>query len=92
MNKAIIEDFRLVNFGNWRAQADVRLPSDIIVKNCKVVQETGKTAWFSLPQISFPSRDSNKNIYLTVIALPPELLRDVSSLVLERYRREVGHD
>jgi hypothetical protein len=92
MNKLIIEDFCLVSFGNWRARADVRLPNDIIIKNCKVVQEKGKAAWFSLPQISFISNDPKRIIYLSVIALPPKLLVEIRNLVLERYCAEVGHD
>ncbi|MGH7963611.1 MAG: septation protein SpoVG family protein [Candidatus Binatia bacterium] len=75
----------LSNAGNLRAFASVKL-GDIIIHDCRVVQQPGQRAWVSLPQCEY-TRDSEKK-YAAIVELSDTLKRELSHVVLTAWEQE----
>jgi len=83
-----IENQRFVNnAGNLRAFCDVRIPTaggDWVIRDCRIIQQTGQRAWFSLPVISWKN-EMGEVCHKTILELPPSIKRRIASAVLEVY-------
>jgi DNA-binding cell septation regulator SpoVG len=77
----------LAGTGPLRAFASVRL-GDVIIHDCRVVQQAGQRAWVSLPQREY-LHDGQKK-YTAIVELSESLKREVSRFVLAAWERRAS--
>lgn len=78
---------RVHNRGNLKATLDVRLKTaggDWLIRGCRIIQQTGQKAWFSLPVVSWEN-EKGEVCYKTILELPAGLKRRISDAGLSTY-------
>lgn len=78
---------RVHNKGNLKATLDVRIKiaeGDWVIRGCRIIQQSGQRAWFSLPIVSWQD-ENGKICYKTVLELPAGLKTKISEAALEVY-------
>lgn len=84
----VVENMRyLQNAGNLRAFCDVRVQAadgDLVIRSCRIIQQTGQKAWFSLPVVSWEN-EKGEVCYKTILELPAGLKRRISDAALAAY-------
>lgn len=86
LNNPELLNFKLVNFGNVRALATIRV-NGFIIKNIKIIQEKNKKPYFRLPETSFIK--DGKTIYTHLFEIEDiELKREINKLLLFAYFKE----
>lgn len=75
--------------GSLRAFVNLRL-GDLILNDCRVIQEPGKHAWFSLPVLSYKTQYGTTQ-YRTFIQIVDENLKNrISEAVLSAWENKRG--
>lgn len=71
--------------GSLRAFVNLRI-GDLIINDCRIIQEIGKGPWFSMPVLSY--RDEHgTNRYRTIVQVINENLKNkISQAVLDAWR------
>ena len=70
-----------------KAALDVRLRTaggDWLIRECRIVQQSGQKPWFSLPVASWEN-EHGKICYKTVLELPPCIKSRITKVALEAY-------
>jgi DNA-binding cell septation regulator SpoVG len=82
----------VVDKGNLRAFADVKLSGVGIIRGFRIIQEAGKRAWVSVPQRAWTDPDGQRK-FSPLIELTPDLKARLSAAILKAWerRREVSH-
>lgn len=70
-----------------RAFADVQI-GDWIIREWRVIKETGKRAWIAPPQLSWKAPDGRIQ-YKTIVTLPDELKGEIDQIILNRFTEEM---
>jgi len=90
-----VENLRKVdNKGNLRALCDVLLSlleGDVVIRDCRIIQQLGQRAWLSMPVVSWQDEQGVLR-YKTMIELPHLLKQEVSKAALEAYLEAQGHE
>jgi DNA-binding cell septation regulator SpoVG len=71
---------------NLRAFASVRI-GDIVIHDCRIVQQPNQRPWVSLPQREYLSDGQKK--YVPVVEVSDALKRQIRMLVLAEWERTV---
>lgn len=69
--------------GNLRAFVEVQV-GEIIIRDCRVVQQPGQNPWVSMPARSYEK--DGKTQWISLVEMPRELKAKVEQVVLEALR------
>lgn len=70
--------------GSLRGFVNIRL-GDLIINDCRIIQEPSKKAWFSLPVLSYKTRYGTTQYRTLVQILDEKLKNEISQVVLDAW-------
>lgn len=70
--------------GSLRAFLNIRV-GDLMVNDCRIIQETGKRAWFSLPVLSYKTQHGTIQYRTLVQILDEKLKNEISRAALSAW-------
>jgi len=81
-----VEKIRAINKGNLLGFASVRV-GQLIINDCRVVQQPGQDAWVSLPQNSYVNKDGETK-YAPIVECPKEWKEAIQEAVLTAWENQ----
>ena len=91
MTTILIEDYKIIEAGCLQAMLSVKLETPKgcwKIRDCRIIKEEQKRAWFSLPTIRYSNGDG-KVCYKTLLELPPDLKKRIAEKeLLERQKHK----
>lgn len=82
----VVDSIRRVERGSLRGFATVTIAEKLKIHSIRIIQETGKAVWVSLPQTEVKSPDAGKTKYFPVIEVLDETLkRQIVESVIAAY-------
>ncbi len=88
-NIKVVEISPVENRGALRAFVNIRL-GDLIINDCRIIQEPGKKAWFSFPVLSYKTQYGTIQ-YRTIVQISDEHLKNqISKAVLSAWENKNG--
>lgn len=85
-----VQQMRLVSErGNLRAFCDVLIGGRLLIRDLRIIQEPGKSAFLSPPQRTWTD-GTGKNRYTPIVAWPPEWQEPITQAALTAWQQEVA--
>ncbi|GEM_PF-973630 len=75
--------------GSLRAFVNIRI-GDLIIHDCRIIQELGKKPWFSLPVLSYKNQYGTTQYRTLVQILDENLKNEISQVVLSTWEKTIG--
>jgi DNA-binding cell septation regulator SpoVG len=85
----ILSITRVADRGSLRAFLNIRL-GDLIINDCRIIQETGKRAWFSLPFLTYKTQYGTTQYKSLVQILNEKRKNEISHVAIYAWENTKG--
>ncbi len=77
------------NRGSLRAFVNIRI-GDLLIYDCRIIQENGKKAWVSMPVLTYNVQDGKPKYKPSVQITDEKLKNEISEAVLKAWENYIG--